>query len=108
MVIYASYILDMVPENRLKQAAMPVVDIDHCNETEYLNGRTTDNMICAGYEEGGIDSCQVCFFHVLPWSHFGPFESIGCQQVLGYTFVNLLGLRLKEEPLNVIQTYFRN
>lgn len=43
----------------LKQALLPVVNVDKCNSTDYLDGEATDNMICAGYDKGGIDSCQV-------------------------------------------------
>ncbi|KAK3091949.1 hypothetical protein FSP39_023932 [Pinctada imbricata] len=45
-------------EGLLKQALLPVVNIDQCNSTEYLDGDATDNMICAGFDKGEIDSCQ--------------------------------------------------
>lgn len=42
----------------LKQALLPIVNVDKCNSTDYLDGDATDNMLCAGYDQGGIDSCQ--------------------------------------------------
>jgi len=39
-------------------AEVPVVSNDVCNRPESYSGDITDNMMCAGREEGGIDSCQ--------------------------------------------------
>lgn len=43
----------------LKQTIMPIVDRDTCNKTE---GLITTDMICAGWEEGKNDACQVHYF----------------------------------------------
>ena len=53
------YFVDTSSAGLLKQAVLPVVNLDKCNSTDYLDGEATDNMICAGYDKGGIDSCQV-------------------------------------------------
>ncbi len=37
---------------------IPVVSNDVCNRPESYGGDITENMICAGREEGGADSCQ--------------------------------------------------
>ncbi|XP_060066889.1 suppressor of tumorigenicity 14 protein homolog [Ylistrum balloti] len=42
----------------LKQAALPIVNINTCNSSSYLDGQVLDTMICAGYSKGGHDSCQ--------------------------------------------------
>ncbi|EGV95195.1 Enteropeptidase [Cricetulus griseus] len=44
----------------LKEADVPLVSNEKCQQQlpEY---NITENMICAGYEEGGIDSCQMKF-----------------------------------------------
>ncbi|XP_033646369.1 serine protease hepsin-like [Asterias rubens] len=40
----------------LQEALVPIVNTGDCNNA--YGGQITDNMICAGYQEGGIDSCQ--------------------------------------------------
>lgn len=42
---------------------VPIVDRRKCSDAyieEYGEKVITDKMLCAGYTEGGIDSCQVC------------------------------------------------
>lgn len=41
-------------QNMLKSAKVPLIDDDTC---EALYKSITDNMLCAGYLAGGIDSC---------------------------------------------------
>ncbi|KAI8521417.1 Suppressor of tumorigenicity 14 protein [Branchiostoma belcheri] len=45
--------------NILQQGKVPVVDRSTCNSGSYYNGQITNNMICAGYRQGGVDACQV-------------------------------------------------
>ncbi len=42
--------------HELMEAAIPVVDNDTCQRS--YGGLITDNMLCAGYAEGGVDACQ--------------------------------------------------
>ncbi|KAK2143570.1 hypothetical protein LSH36_831g00011, partial [Paralvinella palmiformis] len=44
----------------LKQATVPVVSLSICKRPDWLGLEftLTDNMMCAGYETGGIDTCQ--------------------------------------------------
>ncbi|XP_069685397.1 trypsin-1-like [Periplaneta americana] len=44
--------------NILKQVAVPVVSAHSCNTSYATYGGITDNMLCAGYNEGGVDACQ--------------------------------------------------
>lgn len=46
--------------DKLRQVALPVVTNQECQRAEQVNGygaTITDNMMCAGYIEGGKDSC---------------------------------------------------
>lgn len=40
---------------KLMEVSVPIVSNDQCNRAY---GIVTDNMLCAGYQEGGKDSCQ--------------------------------------------------
>ncbi|EIJ42100.1 secreted trypsin-like serine protease [Beggiatoa alba B18LD] len=41
----------------LKQANVPIISTDICNEPRSYNGYIKDFMLCAGYAQGGIDAC---------------------------------------------------
>ncbi|XP_075910675.1 plasminogen isoform X2 [Petromyzon marinus] len=45
-------------EGVLKQAVVPIISNKVCNRREYLNGRVGDTQFCAGYPEGGTDTCS--------------------------------------------------
>lgn len=40
----------------LRDVSMPYISNTDCNAT--MNGQVTDNMMCAGVPQGGVDSCQ--------------------------------------------------
>jgi secreted trypsin-like serine protease len=42
----------------LKQVQVPIISRSRCNQADYYNGAITNNMICAGLDQGGLDSCQ--------------------------------------------------
>ncbi len=48
-----------VGATKLQQVRVPLIDSDVCNQTDWYNGDLNSNAICAGYEEGGRDSCKV-------------------------------------------------
>ncbi|VDD88839.1 unnamed protein product [Enterobius vermicularis] len=43
----------------LKEIAVPIFPYRLCNDSSHYNGQIhRESMLCAGYEEGGIDACQ--------------------------------------------------
>lgn len=45
--------------NRLQEAEVELIDRRTCNLITWYGGLITENMICAGLENGAADSCQV-------------------------------------------------
>ncbi|KAK7501503.1 hypothetical protein BaRGS_00007307 [Batillaria attramentaria] len=45
--------------NKLKQAAVPLIDRNTCNGPLWYDGKVLDHMVCAGYTHGGVDACNV-------------------------------------------------
>lgn len=44
--------------NKLLQVEVPVWSNAECKMSGYGKNRITDNMLCAGFKEGGKDACQ--------------------------------------------------
>lgn len=44
--------------NTLQQVKVPIMTNPQCKKSAYRPSRITDNMMCAGYPEGGQDACQ--------------------------------------------------
>ena len=42
----------------LRRVQVPLVEQANCNDANSYNGAITDRMLCAGRDQGGIDTCQ--------------------------------------------------
>lgn len=43
----------------MKQVYLKIMNLQKCNESDVIDGGVTKNMICAGVDAGGHDTCQV-------------------------------------------------
>ena len=46
------------PTRILHEAALPLVSHQQCNEPKSYSGIIPEDMICAGYKQGGVDTCE--------------------------------------------------
>lgn len=53
----------------LQQVKVPIMTNQQCKKSAYRATRITDNMMCAGYSEGGRDACQVRIIAISAWSY---------------------------------------
>lgn len=63
----------------LRSVKLPIISAHRCNSSASYSGHITNNMICAGFNNGGKDACQgdsggplVCdgrVFGVVSWGH---------------------------------------
>jgi len=45
--------------DELNQVMLPIIDREVCNQPSWYDGSIDDSMVCAGYAQGGRDTCQV-------------------------------------------------
>ena len=46
------------PTRILHEAALPLVSQQQCNEPQSYSGIIPEDMICAGFKQGGVDTCE--------------------------------------------------
>uniref|UniRef100_A0A671QGP3 Acrosin n=1 Tax=Sinocyclocheilus anshuiensis TaxID=1608454 RepID=A0A671QGP3_9TELE len=42
----------------LQEAEVDLIDTGICKQSSWYDGHVNDNMICAGFDKGGVDTCQ--------------------------------------------------
>jgi len=61
----------------LQEVKVPYITHEQCNATDWYNGDITQQMICAGYEEGNKDSCQGDSGGPLVYKHENELYQLG-------------------------------
>ena len=51
--------------NVLHVAHVPLIDKQTCADLEGYGDKITDNMICAGFDTGAVDTCKVCISSIV-------------------------------------------
>ena len=51
----------------LQQLDVPFISQETCSQRSWYGTAMRDYMICAGYEQGRKDTCQVSGGHIAPW-----------------------------------------
>ena len=59
VVVGWGYLKERGPTSqKLMQVAVEILDHETCNSNDWYNGAVSEGMICAGFVEGGRDSCS--------------------------------------------------
>lgn len=66
---------DGKPSCLLQEVEVPVMSLSDCRNMSYNPRMISDNMLCAGYREGKMDSCQVTSHQLLFLFSFHPPRS---------------------------------
>uniref|UniRef100_A0A8C1AT07 Acrosin n=1 Tax=Cyprinus carpio carpio TaxID=630221 RepID=A0A8C1AT07_CYPCA len=55
---FTKHYLNVKKHYTLQEAEVDLIDTGICNQSSWYNGHVNDNMICAGFYKGGVDTCQ--------------------------------------------------
>ena len=56
-------------ENVLNQVNVPIISQERCSHLHWYGNGITEDMVCAGYPNGGKDSCQVNLIPLVYYSY---------------------------------------
>ena len=103
----------------MQEAQVDIIPLAVCNSHDWYGGKIKDDMLCAGTESGGIDSCQVsrdalfycnaCYYVDVisngdincvvyqTGEHYSSQEQ--CAHNCGYSIVHILDLRSNQSRI---------
>jgi len=100
----------------LKQASIPLVPMQVCRRRDWLGAEftLTDRMMCAGYEHGGVDTCQACstslllFFNICcNWHMYKVHSSLVTVTFISPSYiVKLISLQWPARPESSVHIIF--
>lgn len=70
------------PSEILRKVVVPIITDEECQKMYDDYEVVTDNMICAGYSEGGKDFCGVSW-----WAPSPAYLSAGVRENLGFVIL---------------------
>lgn len=100
---YSTLLLGGPPSIRLQEVKVPIYDNSVCNSYHYYPGLIGPTMVCAGWDEGGKDSCQVSLSDFVEASVYPRFSSgrlgrpasLRCGRSVASSWTRQLGLRMR-------------